>query len=87
MYVIHVQRDPRSYFFGKFQYIRSYQFNLDQNKMIEIMKELCEVGPKSLQKNFRVVEERNGIKCLVIYRYRKSLVILTLRSDNFMQLL
>ena len=51
------------------------------------MKEVCEVGPKSLQKNFRVVGERNGIKCLVIYRYRKSLVILTLRSDNFMQLL
>ena len=32
MYVIHVQRNIRSYFFGKFQYIRSYQFNLDQNK-------------------------------------------------------
>ena len=53
MYVIHVQRNPRSYFIGKFQYIRSYQFNLDQNKMTEIMQEVCEVGPKSLQKNFR----------------------------------
>ena len=32
------------------------QFYLVRNKTTEIMERACEVGPKSLQKNFRVEE-------------------------------
>ena len=58
-YVLYVQRNPRSYFIGKFRSIRKklrYQFYLARNKTAEVMEEVCEVDLKNLRKNFRVEE-------------------------------
>ena len=48
----------QSHFISKFRSIRKklrYQFYLVRNKTAETM-EVCEVGPKNLQKNFQVEE-------------------------------
>ena len=50
------------------------------------MEKVCEVGPKSLQNNFRVEKISRHKIFLVISRRRKSLVMSTPKLDNFMQL-
>ena len=59
MLYMYVQKNPRSYFIGKFRSIRRkprYQFYLARNKTAEIMEEVFKVAPKNLRKNFRVEE-------------------------------
>ena len=88
--VIYVQRNPRSYFIGKFRSIRGklrYQFYLGRNKTAEIMEEICEVGPKNLRKNFGLINLSRHEMFLVISCCRKCLVISTPKPDNFLQLL
>ena len=67
---IYVQRTPWGYFIGEFRSIRRwllYQFYLARNKTAEIMGKLCEVGPKSLRKNFWVKEIFFGTKCFLLF--------------------
>ena len=56
--MLYMYKEPQI-FISKFRYIQRklrYPFYLPRNKTAEIMKEVCEVGPKNLQKNFRVEE-------------------------------
>ena len=56
--MLYMYKEPQI-FIGKFQSIQRklrYPFYLPRNKTAEIMKEVSEVGPNNLQKNFRVEE-------------------------------
>ena len=57
--ILYIPRNPRIYFISKFWSLQKklhFQFYLARNKTVEIMGEVCEVGPKNLRKNFRVEE-------------------------------
>ena len=87
--MLYVQTIPRSYFILKFQSMRKklcYQFYLAQNKTPEIMEKVYKVGPKNLRKNFRFKNFLGTKLVPVNSRCRKSLIMSTLKPDNFMQL-
>ena len=50
------------------------------------MEEIREVGPLSLQKNFRVEKLFSARNILVISRCRKRLIMPTPKRENFIQL-
>ena len=87
-YVIYVQRNAQSYFLSKFWSIgRKLRYKLVRNKTAEIMEEVCEVGPKNLWKNPQVEERFSARNVSCFFSLcRKSLVMSTPKSDNFMQL-